>query len=126
MPMQMSFPHTCIVSHFSSSSRVRETNKVLPTRPVQFIPHSPQLCQGDVQLQLCTNTFTKKSYQCTSTTAQETHRASLTPTTNLAPDAAVPVSLRQERMQTAPTPMNFPNRKPPVKKEQRKKGKICI
>lgn len=32
--MQMSFPHTCIVSHFSSSSRVRETNTALPTRPV--------------------------------------------------------------------------------------------
>lgn len=80
-----------------------------PNQTCSVYPTQPSAVSGDVQLQLCTNTFTKKNHQCTSTTAQEVHRASLTPTTNLAPDAAVPVSLRQERMQTAPTPMNFPN-----------------
>lgn len=75
---------------------------------------APQLCQADVQLY--TNTFTKKNYQGTSNTAQEAHRASLTPTTNLVPDTAVPPSLRWERMETAPTPMNSSKWNSPLKK----------
>lgn len=104
--------HLYCVSHFSSSSRVRETNKALLTRPVPKAERAargsssshkaPQLCQGDVQLQLCTNTLTKKNHQCRSNAAQEAHRGGLTRTTNSVPDTAVPVSLRRERIKLPP------------------------
>lgn len=72
-------------------------------RGSNFSHTAPQLCQGDAQLQLCT--LIKRTISEHLTQPREPTEVALLPPQIWSPDTAVPMSLRWERMQTAPTSM---------------------
>lgn len=124
--MQMSFPHTCIVSHFSLSPRVRETNPALPARPVPRLSLQQEEAASPTQPLSCARVMPSCSYAPSPkrtisehlTQPREPTEVALLPPQIWSPDTAVPVSLGWERMQTAPTSMNFPNWNSPLRKDQ--------